>query len=374
MVVVVGGSTPARAATGGGLLARAGGAELRTRIGLNALALRPGGSGVQTYIRELLRSLAPRVAAELVAAVQRDALGELPPGVEALPRRTSSGLVRALEGLRGLGPVDLAHGLDVDVPLRLGAPSVSTVHDLSVFDAPWAHPRARALGERAVVGRALRRVDAVIAVSEFTAERVAARFGRHAHVIPLAPSPELAPPSAEDVARVRARYGLPERFVLHVGTVEPRKDVPGLARACRQADVPLVLAGARAPGSPVPTGARHLGYVGRADLAPLYGSATTVAYPSRYEGFGLPPLEAMACGAPVVASRVASLPQVLGSAAWLVPPGDDEQLGRAIGELVADAERRTAMGEAGRKRAAEFTWDATAAATAEVYRSLGVAV
>lgn len=319
-------------------------------------------------------ALSHQIDADLTASVQRSALSELPAGVEALPRRTASGTRRAFEGLRGLGPAELVHGLDVDIPLRPGAPSVSTVQDLSVFDTPWAHSRFRVLGERALVTRALRRADAVIVPSAFTAERVATRFGRHAVVTPLAPSSDMAPPAASEVARVRARHGLPDLFVLHVGTVEPRKDVPGLARACRRAGVPLVLAGARAPRSAVPAGARHLGYVSRADLAPLYGSATVVAFPSRYEGFGLPPLEAMGCGAPVVATRVASLPEVLGDAAWLVPPGDDEQLGRAIKELLADADRREEMSEAGRKRAAAFSWAATAAATAEVYRSVGAPV
>ena len=329
---------------------------------------------MQTYIRELLRALSHQIDADLMASVQRSALRELPAEVEALPRRTASGTRRAFEGLRGLGPAEVVHGLDVDIPLRPGAPSVSTVHDLSVFDTPWAYSRFRVLGERALVTRALRRADAVIAPSAFTAERVAKRFGRHAVVTPLAPSSDMAPPAAVDVAQVRARYALPDLFVLHVGTVEPRKDVPGLARACRRVGVALVLAGAQAPGSAIPAGARHLGYVSRADLAPLYGSATVVAFPSRYEGFGLPPLEAMSCGAPVVATRVASLPQVLGDAAWLVPPGEDEQLSKAIGELIADVDRRKELAAAGRKRAAAFSWATTAAATAEVYRSVGASV
>lgn len=347
---------------------------MQARIALNALALRPGGSGVQTYIRQLLMGLSHHIDAELTVSVQRSALSELPAGVEALPRRTASGMRRALQGLRALGPADVVHGLDVDIPLRPVGPCVSTVHDLSVFDTPWAYSWRRVVGERALVTSALRRADAVIAVSPFTAERVAARFGRHAVVTPLAPSPDMAPPATSEVAHVRARYSLPDVFVLHVGTVEPRKDVPGLARACRRVGVPLVLAGAQARGSAVPPGARHLGYVSSTDLAPLYGSATIVAYPSRYEGFGLPPLEAMACGAPVIATRVASLAEVLGSAAWLVPPGDDEQLSRAISDLIADVDCRNELAEAGRKRAAEFSWDATAAATAEVYRSLGAAV
>lgn len=348
--------------------------NLKARIALNALALRPGGSGVQTYIRELLRCLGEEVDAILVAAVQDDARDELPAGVGALPRRQSAGVARALDGLRTLGRADIVHGLDVDIPLRVGGPSVATVHDLAVFDTPWAFSAVRARGEQVLVRQVLRRVDAVIAVSAFTAERVAALFGRSAVVTPLAPSPDLAPPAPAEVARVRSRYDLPDRFVLHVGTVEPRKDVPGLARACREVDVPLVLAGALARRAEVPPGASHLGWVPRGDLAPLYGSATLVAYPSLYEGFGLPPLEAMSCGAPVIATRVASLPEVLGEAACLVPTADEGHLARAIAELLADGERRREMSRAGLRRAAGFTWKATAAGTAEVYRSLGASL
>ena len=345
---------------------------MRARVTLNALALRPGGSGVQTYIRELLRELAPRLDAELVAAVQADAAGELPPGVQALVRRSCAGLRRTLAGLRSLGPSDLVHGLDVDLPVRSDAPTVATVHDLAVFDVPWAFPWWRARGEQLTVAQALRRADRIIAVSSFTAERVQARFGRQAVVVPLAAGPDMRPPSAAEVERVRTSYGLERPFVLHVGTVEPRKDVATLAAGCRRAGVPLVLAGATPDPTLVPGGARALGYVPRGDLGALYGTATVVAYPSRYEGFGLPPLEAMACGAPVVASRVASLPEVLGGGAEMVRPGAVDELASALRELLADEARRTALSSAGQRVASRLSWSATAGATADVYRGLGV--
>lgn len=344
---------------------------MRPRIGLNALALRPGGGGVQTYIRELIGALAGGTDAELVAAVQADAVGELPPGAQARVRPVSAGARRAAAGLRGLGRVDLVHGLDVDLPLRPRAPCVATVHDLAVFDVPWAFPRRRAAGERLIVAQALSRADAVVAVSAFTAARVAERFRRRAVVVPLAAAPHLRPPSPESVAAVRARWGLPPRFVLQVGTLEPRKDVAGLAAACRHAGVPLVVAGAGRGGAGA-SGAVGLGYVAAGDLAALYGAATVVAYWSTYEGFGLPPLEAMACGAPVVASRVGALPEVLADGAALVPAGDQDQLAATLVRLLADPDERATLAEAGRARAAGFSWAATAAATVEVYRSLGV--
>ena len=342
------------------------------RIALNALALRPGGSGVQTYIRELLRVLPETVDAELAAAVQADALDELPEAVTPRVHPVAAGARRALAGLRGLGPSDLVHGLDVDLPLRPGAPTVATVHDLSVFDVPWAFSRHRAAGERLLVRRSLRKADAIIAVSAFTAQRVRELFGRDATPIPLAPSLDMRPPGTDAVDGVRARYALPGRFVLHVGNIEPRKDVATLADACRQVPVPLVLAGARSPGVAAPSGARALGYVSRSDLAPLYGAATVVAYPSLYEGFGLPPIEAMACGAVVLASRAASLPEVLGDAAVFARPRDADGLAEALRALLGDPDRRAELATAAVAQAARYSWSATAAATADVYRSLGV--
>jgi glycosyltransferase involved in cell wall biosynthesis len=251
-------------------------------------------------------------------------------------------------------------------------PAVATVHDLSVFDVPWAFARRRAIAERAIVSSSINRADAVIAVSAFTAERVMALLGRQAVVIHEAPSPSFGPPASGEVEDVVARYGLPPQFVLHVGTVEPRKDIETVAAAARIAGVPLVLAGAIPDTRRVPAGVRTLGYVPSVDLGPLYGAATIVAYPSRYEGFGLPPLEAMACGAPVVASATSSLPEVLGDGAVLVPPGDAAALAAALTRIANDADERAELVTRGQRRAASFSWDTAAKATLDLYAKLGV--
>jgi glycosyltransferase involved in cell wall biosynthesis len=346
---------------------------VRARLALNALALRPGGSGVQTYIRELLRVLPAAVDADVVALVQADVVGELPPGVTARVRPVASGLRRAAYGLSRMGGVDLVHGLNVAIPRAGAVPRVTTIHDLAVFDVPWAFPRASVAAKRALYRRAIRSADAVIGVSPFTAERIEARFHRRATVTMEAPPSDCTAAAPELIETVRARYELPDAFVLHVGTVEPRKDVPGLARACEAIGVPLVLAGAT-PSGTAGIRAHALGYVPRADLLALYGAARVVAYPSRYEGFGLPVVEAMACGAAVITTSVASLAEVVGDGALVVPPEDPDALAGGLRDLWNDPDRRREMRAAGIQRAASMRWEATAGATAAVYRELGVSV
>jgi glycosyltransferase involved in cell wall biosynthesis len=346
---------------------------VRTRIGLTALALRPTGSGVHTYIRELLGTLPGVFDADFVVSVQADAVSQLPATVEPRVTPVASGVRRAVLALRTPHDVAMVHGLDVALPMRARVPTVATVHDLSVFDVPWSFRRRQVAGRRIQLRHAARTADVLIAVSEFTAERMRDRLGRDATVIPLAPASDFRPPSSESVASFRLRYGVPERFVLHVGTTDPRKDVATLAAACQLAGIPLVLAGAgRAFAGGLDERIQRLGYVPRDDLATLYGAATIVAYTSRYEGFGLPPLEAMACGAPVVASAIAPLRDTLGGAAELVPPRDVETLAEVLGHLWSDESRRDALAAAGLARARRFSWDETAQRTAEVYRSLGV--
>ncbi|AJK69891.1 glycosyltransferase family 4 protein [Corynebacterium marinum] len=339
-------------------------------IVFGALALRPDGSGVQTYQRELIRAMANLVTLPTLAAVvQKDAAGELPVSVQPLIRPIASGARRAFQGMI---PVSggLFHGLDVDLPVGQRSPTVSTVHDLSVFDTPWAMSRMRARGERLLIRRALRSADAVIAVSEFTADRVAALTGRESVVTPLAPGPWARVPSDQVVRLVRRKYRLPPRFVLQLGTLEPRKRPDVVNEALLGTGVPLVLAGGGTDGPRRPAGSMGLGYVDMEDIPALYRAADVVAYASAYEGFGLPPVEAMACGAVVVASAVGGIPEAVGQGAVVVPGLNTSRWRAALRTALDDVDARTRLLADAAVRTRSLTWEKTAAATAQVYTSL----
>jgi glycosyltransferase involved in cell wall biosynthesis len=311
-------------------------------------------------------------SAQLAAVVQASARGELPREITAIARRDCVGLRRIVENLRPVGDASLVHGLDVELPWKAGAPTVTTVHDLALFDQPGAFTWKKRLGKPFTVKRSIERADAVISVSAFTAERVKARFGRDSTVVHEAPGPSFTPPAADAIGAVRARFALPPAFVLHVGNLEPRKDVPTLGAACARAGVPLVLAGGAIATVDAPAGAQLLGHVSQDDLPALYAAATVVAYVSRYEGFALPPVEAMACGATVMATRCGALPDVAGDGIEFVPIGDADAQAVRLRELFADESRRTERRDAARRAAGALTWEAAASGTVAVYRALGV--
>jgi glycosyltransferase involved in cell wall biosynthesis len=275
---------------------------------------------------------------------------------------------------------------------RFDGPSVVTVHDLSWIHYPQLHPAWRVRGMNAAMPRVVRDAAQIITDSEFVRAEVIAHFGLPAQrvsAVPLGVAPGFRPMEAAAMAPVLAAHGLAAAgYVLAVGTLEPRKNLAtvlaaysGLPEATRKR-FPLVVAGMQGWGMEQTPGAmrgmvaagevRLLGYVPQASLQALYAGARLFVYPSIYEGFGLPPLEAMASGVPVIASRRGSLPEVVGDAGVLVEPLDEIELREAIARLLEDDAARRALSASGLDQAAKFGWPRCAAETLAVYeKALG---
>jgi glycosyltransferase involved in cell wall biosynthesis len=337
-------------------------------------------AGVGTYTAEILRALAAeRPDSRFSVYTVADPAGEWPPPV-AFRRQPAARLVgRHLllpAGIRRLH-ADVYFGPAGLLPLGgVGAPAVVTAHDMAIYRHPEWFPGGQALSVRVVVPRSMRRAAAVVAVSACTAGDVAELFGVGAErlaVVPEGVARRFQPLAAERVEPVRRRYGLPERFVLFVSTIEPRKNLPTLLEAWgrMRERPPLVVAGSWGWGyegvrermERLGPGLRLLGAVPPDDLPALYNLATCLAHPAWYEGFGLTPLEAMACATPVVVSSASSLPEVVGDAGLLVDPADVEGWTAALEQVSGDADLAAALGRRGRLRAAEFGWDRAAERT-----------
>jgi len=380
------------------------------RVGVDARPLQGGfredsGRGIGVYARELIRALAGRPDVALTLWFEPGLppvpLGMVPPGATA--RQYARAWLPVHERLASHITVPLAaagrthdvfHWLaHVHAPAFPPGRSVVTVHDLILEQFASLYPRHASAGyklARGLESLALRRATVLVTDSEATRRDLLARHLRDPEkvfVAPLGVHKRFAPASAVDVAAVRKFYGLADPFVLYVGGIDARKDIGVLLEAFarvrqeRQEPLRLALAGhvLRAPEYPalrqravdlgIDDALSVLAFVPLGQLHMLLSAAHVFAFPSRCEGFGLPPLEAMACGTPVVSTTGGSLGEVLGDAALTVPPGDVTLFADALRRALDDETLREHLRTAGLERAASFTWQRTADATVLAYRA-----
>ncbi len=269
------------------------------------------------------------------------------------------------------------------MPYFPGLPTVVTLYDLIPQLFPQVvSARARALFQFAT-RLALRTADQVITISEASRRDLLAAYRLNptrVTAIPLAPDPVMRPQTEEEKRRVREKFGLPERFVLYLGINKPHKNLGRLVAAWQQVatDAPLVIAGAwderypevKAQAADWGARVRFLGPISNADQPGLYAAATVFVFPSLYEGFGLPVIEAMACGTAVACANTSSLPEAAGEAAVLFDPTRVGEIAEALSELLANEEKRGRLREKGLAQARQFTWEETARKTLEIYRTL----
>jgi glycosyltransferase involved in cell wall biosynthesis len=360
------------------------------KVAIDARALLPPATGIGTYTRAIARALAARPGVEVRLFTPRplpesEALGPWSVGADrggagtlwvqtTLPRRARQWGADVLLAALTIGPV------------RGGLPFVSVVHDLT----PWTHPEWHAM--KTVVGfaplweRTAEKAARFVCVSAATARELTRAYPEtreRVSVVSNGVDPDFAP-AAEGPARAetRRRYADGNRYILYLGTLEPRKNVETLVAACdllwsRGARAPvLVLAGGsgwktsalfdRIARSPFKEKIHLAGYAGREAARQLYQAADVFVYPSLEEGFGLPVLEAMACGIPVVSSTAEALREVAGDAALFAEPRDSAGFAREIERVLEDPATRCRLSAAGPERAAQFSWDAAGRATAAV--------
>lgn len=326
-------------------------------------------SGVGVYSRELLNGLVATDFAEgwdwffRSQRYLRAHLLKLPPQVR----------IRRLSGNKGDRTAPLFHGLNQRLPELRFARQIATFHDLFVLSGDYSTPDFR---ERfaAQARDAASAADLIIAVSDFTAAQVEHHLNVPASRIRVIHHGVLPRPSDSDIPR--------EKVILCVGALQKRKNQIALVRAFRAAppDWTLVLAGSEGyeaqallravADSPAHRRIHVTGYISDAEIAQCYAKASIFAFPSLDEGFGMPALEAMAAGIPVIAGNRGSLPEICGDAALLIDPARDEELAHAVSLLTTDDDLRMKMIAGGKAHAANFRWDAAVEKTIEVYREL----
>jgi glycosyltransferase involved in cell wall biosynthesis len=371
------------------------------RVSLDAIPLAAPRTGVGHYTFELARHLALIARADefelvspfpFVAQISGQTKQDLPANLHTVQKQV--GLLSRRWFAVGLpfylrqAGSDLFHGTNYEVPLWSSCPTVLTIHDLSLLLHADTHERRRVRRGRTRLPLMARNASLIITPSE----SVRAEVSEHLRIDPLkvvsipeAPRDIFRPASMEETSEVRRRLEIEDDFILFVGTIEPRKNLSTLVAAFEEIlrstthRPRLVIAGrkgwltdelfSQVRESDVKERLLFTGYLADEDLRALYSSCSAFVYPSLYEGFGLPPLEAMACGAPVITSRIPSIVETVGTdAARLVSPTDAKALARALVEILDNENERQRLSQMGRERAAKFSWEKTARATLGIYQ------
>jgi len=366
------------------------------RVGINVSFLHSGSGGIRVYVRDLVDALAHLnqdtqyvlysklpFTDDLVAETARTQRLPIPPLLMGRRFPLTSSLVLARTR------VDVVHE-QITAPFIFGTPLVVTIHDILHEHYPQFYPPNVLRDMRITTPLTVRRAAAIITDSEFSRQGIIRRYRAAPEkvvVAPLAPDPIYRP--IRDPRRLHAvqeRYGTGEKFILFTGALKPTKNLPRVLDAyvrLRRASAihhRLVLAGGRAwEIDDLLTVAREsgygddivfTGYVPDEDLVALYNAADLFVQPSLFEGFGLPPLEAMACGTAVVTSNTSALPEVVGDAALMVDPLDVEALAAAMARVLTDADLRADLEARGLARAAQFSWERTARIVHDVYQTI----
>lgn len=370
------------------------------RVGIDATALpaQPGGAGIYTI--QLIRALkslnesidlvvfAHDFGADLINTTETDSFQFVRIPRKSPARRLIWEQTVFSRQVRNSG-IDLLHSLHYTRPRSLSCASVVTYHDMTFFLYPQYHTLFKRYFFSRAIRYSARKADAIIAVSNNTRRDAIRLLGLPENkitAIPLGVSSEYRVISDEEhLEKIRNKYKLPQEFILYVGVVEPRKNVTLLLCAFSKLlredlDQKLVIAGQlgwmyenvfeQAEKLGIEDQVIFPGYIPSGDLPGLYNLASIFVYPSIYEGFGLPPLEAMACGIPTITTRISSMPENVGEAALLVPPQDEEALAGAIRSLINDPQRQQQLSKMGVQRASTFTWEDTARATAGIYQQV----
>ena len=291
-----------------------------------------------------------------------------------------------LPALLNISPVDLFHGTNYCVPVFAPCPTVVTVHDLSLYSQALTHEKKNVQRGKRRIPIMAKRADMLIAPSEATRDEIKKHLkikDDKIRVVHEAAREKMKPLQLEDCQDVLEKHGVQRPYLLYTGTIEPRKNLIKLIQAYNELlkhtdhRPQLVLCGGRGwldeevfeqvAELRLQRMVKFTGYVDDEDLPALYSACEAFVYPSLYEGFGLPPLEAMACGAAVITSNTSSLPEVIGEAGIMVNPNDVGELSGAIASLLNDREQRQNFRRAGLERSKLFSWERAARETQAVY-------